>query len=203
MLPQLLRCRAVAPLGRRFALCTFLVAPGCAGEENSEDGVEAGTEGETGASESQDSGGPEAIGDDSIRGTFVFRDGSEAELNVAATYRRFEFGGVVQHNCEGSDVEAGLSLGITWREDTAVGMYAVSLADGPGFIAAWPQVDGSGIRATLPSDGELNFESIGMETGDVVAGTARALLHPEADDPDDRVLEISEIEFRCTVREPE
>ncbi|MBV1862105.1 MAG: hypothetical protein KUG77_27040, partial [Nannocystaceae bacterium] len=109
------------------------------------------------------------------------------------------FGDVVQHSCEGSDVAAGLSLGVTWRDDTTVGTHAPSLADGPGFIAAWSQVDGSGIRATLPSAGELTFESIGIDAGIVVEGTATARLHPDADDPDDRVSEIVEIEFRCVV----
>ncbi len=154
---------------------------------------------ETGVSEGEDPGGPEAGNDGSIRGTFVFLDGTEAELDVSARYSRFEIGDIVQHSCEGSDVAAGLSLGVTWRDETTIGTHPPSLENGPGFIAAWSQVDGTGIRATLPSDGDLTFESVGIEPGEVTEGIARAVLHPEADDPDDRVSEIIEIEFRCLV----
>lgn len=198
---QLLRYPTVAPVCCRFALFAFLVVPACADNGNSADELETGTEDEEGGEGDPDLGGPAAIGDDSIRGTFVFRDGTAAYLDAAASYRRFEFGDTVQHTCEGVDLEAGLSLAVTWRGNTAVGTHAVSLADGPGFVAAWPQVDGSGLRATLPSGGELSFTSLGREVGDVVEGTARALLHPEADDPDDRVVEISEIEFHCVVHD--
>lgn len=182
-------------------MCALFVAPGCADSGDSDEVSASGSEGgdNPGGSGEQDSGGSESTGDSSIRGTFVFRDGTEQDLDVSANYRSYDFGEVVQYGCEGSDVDAGLSLGVTWRNETAIGTHMPSLSDGPGFVAAWRSADGEGIRATLPSGGELTFESVGTEPGDVVQGTAHALLHPEADDPDDRVSEIVEIEFRCVV----
>ncbi len=179
------------------------MAPGCA-DQGDGDAAETGAgETETGSPEDPAVGGGMGAVVDSIRGTFVFVDGTEADLDVSASYRRFEFGETVQYSCEGSDLATGLSLGVTWRDETGVGTHAASFSDGPGFIAAWPQADGSGIRATLPSGGEVTFARVGTQAGDVVEGTARAVLMPEADDPDDRVSEIVEIEFSCLVVEDE
>lgn len=140
-------------------------------------------------------------GDGSIRGVFLFVDGSNAELDVDADYERNAFGDVVQHTCGGSDLDRRLSLGISWRDDTTAGTHVPSLSDGPGFLAAWESADGEGIRATLPSGGEITFDEVGHEPGDVVSGTAHAVLSPEEDDPDDRVSEIVDIEFSCVVTE--
>lgn len=135
----------------------------------------------------------------SIRGTFVFVNGSETRLDVEATYEHSAFGDVVQHSCGGTDLDQRLTLGISWRDGTSPGTFAPSLSDGPGFIAAWESADGEGIRATLPSGGEIVFDAVGDQPGDVVYGTAHAVLSPEGDDPDDRVSEIVSIEFRCVV----
>ena len=141
--------------------------------------------------------------DSLVRGTFRFIDGSRAELDVDAMYERSAFGDVVQHTCSGTDLERRLSLGVSWRDDTTPGTYAPSLSDGPGFLAAWESADGEGIRATLPSGGEITFDEVGSEPGDVVSGTAHAVLSPDPDDPDDRVSEIVDIEFRCIVESAE
>jgi len=158
---------------------------------------------ETGTPGGEGSGSSVAADDNFMRGTFVFRDGSEMDLDVPAHYRRSEFGDAVQHSCEGSDAETGLILGVSWRDGTTVGTHTPSLADGPGFFAAWNQAEGGGVRATLPSAGELSFVSVGIQPGDLGEGTARALLYPDDDDPNDLVSEIVEIEFRCMVEEDE
>ena len=38
-----------------------------------------------------------------------------------------------------------------------------------------------------------------VEPGDVVSGTATAILVPDASDPDARVEQVVDIAFRCTV----
>lgn len=205
---QLLTKSRFTTVPRCFALSLFLAATACSDDAGgSEDAEETGSGEGSGASDGTgdpgSSGGAATMGEGSIRGTFVFRDGTEVELDVSASHRRFEIGEVVQHSCEGSDLGAGVSLAVTWRDDTAAGTHAPSLTDGPGFLAAWPLSEGGGVRATLPSGGEMTFERIGTTPGDVVEGTAHAVLRPEPDDPDDRVSEITDIAFRCDVTDAE
>ncbi|MBV1858069.1 MAG: hypothetical protein KUG77_06625, partial [Nannocystaceae bacterium] len=84
MSSQVLCRHAVRPLFRGAALCLFLAVPGCADEGEGQDGDGMQTESDGDATQSdgardEDSGGAEAMGDSSIRGTFVFLDGTEAE----------------------------------------------------------------------------------------------------------------------------
>lgn len=201
---QLLTKSHLTTFTRWCGLSLLLATTACSEDAGgSEDPGEAGSGDGSGTGDPGSSGGATTMGEGSIRGTFVFRDGTEVELDVSASHRRFEIGEVVQHSCEGSDLGAGVSLAVTWRDDTAAGTHMPSLSDGPGFLAAWPLIEGGGVRATLPSGGEMTFERIGTTPGDVVEGTAHAVLRPEPDDPDDRVSEITDIAFRCDVTDAE
>ncbi len=166
------------------------------------------TDGSTGLAEdgtpsgdSSSSSGVEGPGEGAIEGRILWIDGTQTELDLDASYERFDLGDRVQHQCGGTELAEGLTLGILWYEGTTAGTYPISLADGPMVLAAWPQVDGSGVRATLPGQGEVTFARLGTEPGDVIEGTASAVLTPEDDDPDDRVREIVDIAFHCVVPE--
>ncbi len=196
MSPDSSTSRALRPLLIGFLVSVSLA--GCSDDASDPVGDDTDASTTTGGSDDDDATGTPS-GDGSIRGSFLFVDGSQAALDVDANYERNAFGDVVQHTCSGSDLDRRLSLGISWRDDTTAGTHIPSLSDGPGFLAAWESADGEGIRATLPSGGEITFDEVGHEPGDVVSGTAHAMLSPDQDDPDDRVSEIVDIEFECVV----
>ncbi len=192
-----------------LATLTSFLCSACAGEDSSDpeeggstsSGEASAEEGTSGGDDAEDSTGTDAPPEGQVRGTIVWLDGTQTDVELEATHRRFEFGDVVQHSCGGQEIGVGYALSVTWRAETTAGTHAVSSTAGPTILAAWPMVDGDGIRATQPGMGEVTFDRVGVEVGDVVEGTAHAVLTPEADDPDDRVREIVDIEFQCVVSE--
>lgn len=179
------------PLIRRALCISMLLTSTFACGGNGENGGDGGTDG---------GGGMLGEMDDAVRGTFVWIDGSETNFERRASYSRFSFGDDVQHSCLADDLGNRLSLGVSWTDDTEPGTIEVS-AMGPYVAASWPHVDGQSIRATIPSQGAITFDSVGTQDGDIVSGSADVMLQPEADDPNDRVSQIVAIEFRCTVTE--
>lgn len=173
-------------------LGSLLVVSACGGGGGTS-GDDGGAEGGGGLSEGGEDG--------EIRGTFVFLDGTETDFERGATYAVYDNSERMQFSCEAQDPETRLTLGLTWFGGTTVGTHEISLLDGPFLIAGWPSADGTGYRATAPGSGEVTFDSVGDEPGDVISGSATAVLMPEADDPDDLVEQIVEIEFSCEVPE--
>lgn len=188
----------------RVSLCAlFFVAAAC-GDEGSGDSFEGSTgqNASDGDEASESSGGSMGAADaaeGTILATFVWIDGAESEVELEATHEVLSSG--TQHACGGSDFDEGVSVAVTWRAETTAGTHAISLLDGPGVMLSWPSADGESIRATLASQGEVTFEALGVDVGEVVSGTASVVLSPDPDDADDRVAEVHDIAFHCVISE--
>lgn len=134
-----------------------------------------------------------------IRGRFVPVMGDDESFASTAAYDVHAFSGVQVASCS-STAAGGYALGVTFPDDIAAGVYgAPDLAMGPYLTIGWPQADGSGVHGTAAAQGSLTFTEVGTASGQVVAGTARAALMPEAADLDDLYQAIEDVAFRCVV----
>lgn len=136
--------------------------------------------------------------DGTIRGTLLWADGSETELELAATHWRLPIEGATEHTCSGEDSE-GFALSVSWTESTPVGTSSLSLGESPSVLVGWPVDDSSLMAGASPREGKIVFDAVGTDPGDEVAGTASVSLHSDPlGEGVDRVVDIS---FSCIVSE--
>ncbi len=156
-----------------------------------------GTDATSGGGNNTTSGGGEVDDERFVRGLFEAVDGMDVSFEATSRLTTATISGTLLYTCEGQTNDR--ALGVTFTADTVMGDHPSDLGDGPYMIMAWPQADGTGIRASAGGQGTITFAEIGFEPGDVIAGTADVTLSPEADDPNDLYRAVRNIEFRCEV----
>lgn len=182
---------------RLLIASALVLALGC-GDDTMSDASGGSTSSDQATSAGDPSGDPSKASG-RISATFVFIDGTEIEFDAPAVFRSNTIVDTVQLSCDASDPESGLSLGVTWREETTAGSHMGSLTDGPFLVAAWPQIDGTGTQATAPGESTIVFDQVGTMTGDMVEGTAEATLMPDPSEPNERLQALVDVAFSCEV----
>lgn len=183
-------------------LVLFLSPAGCSDDSGEVDPDAAATTGLGGTTGMPDGAGSEAstfessgdaaTAESTIRGTFVWVDGSEETLEFDAAYELLELSSSSRHSCGGDG--DGYSLGVSWVEGSQPGTYDLQDLSGPQLLVAWPTEDGS-IRATYGTQGELTFTRL----SDEVEGTASVTFSPDPSDPNDRAQTLKDVAFRCSL----